>query len=133
MKALPLIPAVLLGTFSLLLTACDVSSSVDQMAAKNPDARARHIAAQYGCMGCHTVENSVMGPAWRMVSQSYQAEPDGQALIKHSILHGSRGRWQSIAHGQVMPAFHGRMSDEEANILASYIFGLAHAAKQPPK
>ena len=44
---------LLIFSLSIALLGCDVESPMQQMANNNPDAQARMIAAQYGCMGCH--------------------------------------------------------------------------------
>jgi len=107
----------------LLLTGCDMGSTFDEMAKKNPDAKARMIAADYGCLSCHTVDNSVVGPAWRLVAKRYQGDADIRGKLINSIKHGSRGQW-NVAKGEKMPAFVDRMSDEEIGVMIDYIIGL---------
>ncbi len=115
--------ALILG-LSAALAGCDISNPVQDMAKKNPDSKARTIAAQHGCMGCHTVANSIVGPAWRLVAESYQSDPLARENIVNSIKHGSRGRWESITSNQVMPGFADRISDADITVLADYILSL---------
>lgn len=81
-------------------------------------------------MGCHTVYNSVYGPAWKMVSERYQGVPDAQArLVKH-INEGSAGRWDHITGGKRMPPQEGALNDAELKVVIDYI--LALATPEPP-
>lgn len=115
--------SLILG-LSIALIGCDISNPVQDMAKNNPNSKARMIAAQHGCMGCHTIDNSVMGPAWRLVAKSYQNDPQARENIINSIKHGSRGRWESIAPNQIMPGFAARMPDEDVILITDYILSL---------
>ena len=114
----------------LMLTACGMEDTMQDMASKNPDSKARAIAADYGCLSCHTKDNSVVGPAWRLVAERYQNAPDAKSHLVNSISNGSFGRWQKK---EKMPAFKDRMSSEEMNLIADYILRLAKPVDQPSK
>ena len=91
------------------------------------------IAADYGCLSCHTIDNSVVGPVWRLVAKSYQGDANIRGTLINSIKHGSQGRW-NVAKGEKMPAFVDRMSNDEIGVMADYIISLnAEPKKQDNK
>lgn len=117
---------LLVPVLSLTLAACGMEDTMQNMASKNPDSKARAIAADYGCLSCHTKDNSVVGPAWRLVAERYQNVPDAKSHLVNSISSGSFGRWQNK---EKMPAFKDRMSNEEINLIVNYILKLAQPAE----
>jgi cytochrome c len=114
---LPLIALAL----STILIGCGMDSTMKEMAQNNPNSHARMLAAQNGCLGCHAVDSTVLGPAWRNVSKRYNNEPTARESIINSISNGSRGRWNN----EEMPAFAERMSKEDIEVIADYILGLS--------
>ncbi len=86
--------------------------------------QAREIAAQNGCMGCHTVTNSVAGPAWRLVAERYRDVPGAKTILIDSINNGSSGRWQEVSKMASMPSYQGMISDSDLDALANYILSL---------
>lgn len=114
--------------FALLatsLTACDINETMREKSTQDPTViQARELGARYGCMGCHTVTNSIMGPAWKRVADRYRDNPDGKALIIDSIKNGSKGRWATESRIEEMPPYHDKIPDNELEILADYILQL---------
>lgn len=114
-----------LAVISTLLLGCDIDSTMQEMAKNNPNAQVRMLAAKSGCMGCHSVDHGVLGPAWRQVADRYSNDPLVREKIIHSITHGSAGHWSK----DVMPAFKDRLSAEQIALLADYIVSLGVAKK----
>ena len=109
---------------ALLITACDTGDAMRESSKNNPTIHARVIAADNGCMGCHAVGVTVIGPAWKLVAKHYKNEPDSKALLINSIKKGGKGNWNNITGGQSMPAHEDRMSDEDIAIVVDYILAL---------
>jgi len=116
---------LLIGVVLLLLSGCDVNESMRSKAKDGATADARALAAKGGCMGCHTVSNSIYGPAWKMVSKHYQDVPEARATLIEHINSGSHGRWDHITGGKRTPPQKGALNDEELALVVDYILGLA--------
>lgn len=85
----------------------EASSTVDA-------AKAQALANSKACLACHSVDNKVVGPAFKEVA----AKGESAETIAASIKNGSTGKWGPIP----MPANH--VTDEEAAILAAWIVSL---------
>jgi len=107
-----------------LLTACDVGDSMREASKNNPTSHARVIAADSGCMGCHAVSVTVVGPAWKLVAKKYKDDPGAKAFLIHKIKKGGKGNWNEMTGGKIMPAHEDRMSDEDISKLVDYILAL---------
>jgi len=113
-----------------LLSACDVSESMRDKSGQDPRVmNAREIAASNGCMGCHTVTNSVAGPAWRLVAERYRDTPNAKALLVDSINNGSSGRWREVSRMASMPGYQGKISESDLDALVDYILSLGNNAE----
>jgi cytochrome c len=78
------------------------------------------LATNSGCLGCHSVEKKVLGPAWKSVA----AEVSDRARLVDSIKNGSQGKWTAITGGVPMPANSPRVSDADIEKLADFILTL---------
>ena len=78
------------------------------------------LAKKSGCLACHSIDNKVVGPAWKDVA----AEVDDRARIIASIKKGSKGHWTSVTGGVPMPPYSPRVSDENIEKLADFIMSL---------
>ena len=58
------------------------------------------LATSKGCLACHDVNATKVGPAYKAVAKKYTAK-DSAALVK-SVLEGSSGKWKE-ANGAAMP------------------------------
>ncbi|WP_028216567.1 c-type cytochrome [Paraburkholderia oxyphila] len=59
-------------------------------------ARARQIATQHACFGCHAVDKKLVGPAWRDVAARYAGKPGAAATLVAHIQNGSSGTWGAV-------------------------------------
>jgi cytochrome c len=78
------------------------------------------LARKKGCLGCHNIERSEVGPAWREVAKKYRSESNASKQLSASILYGSMGHWGD----RVMRGNAKRVSKEEAQTLANFILAL---------
>lgn len=78
----------------------------------------RALATSRGCFECHDIATTRTGPAWRLVAQRYDGQPNAQSSIASSIIGGSSRRWGFSAMGP-QP-----VTTEEANNLAAWILTL---------
>jgi cytochrome c551/c552 len=69
-----------------------------------------------GCLGCHSIKDKVVGPAYRDVAAKYESDADALSKVEASIHGGGSGKW-----GQVpMPPF-GTLSAEQLKTLAEFV------------
>jgi len=115
---------LLLSFLTLSITACGVGESMRDSSKNNPKAHARVLAADNGCLGCHAVSVTVVGPAWKMVAKRYKAKPDAKQYLTNVIKHGGKGNWTNVKAGEVMPAHKDRMTDKEIAVVVDYILTL---------
>jgi cytochrome c551/c552 len=108
----------------ILTTACDINESMRAKSKDQASADVRALAAKNGCMGCHAVDNTVMGPAWRLVANRYKDLPGAKNLLVDSVLHGSSGKWTELTGGRIMPP-QSSASQEEIEKIVDYILNLS--------
>jgi len=58
---------------------------------------AAELAAHVGCLACHGVANSVVGPAFDDVARRYRNEPGAKAMLLRKVQAGGAGSWGSVA------------------------------------
>ena len=80
------------------------------------------LAKKSGCLACHSIDNKVVGPAWKDVAAKYSAG-DRAALID-KVKKGGKGNWTSVTGGVPMPPYSPRVSDENIEKLVDFILGL---------
>lgn len=68
-----------------------------------------------GCIACHSVDNRIVGPAFKDVAQKYADQEDAAATIASHIQNGSSGAWGPIP----MPP--NNVTAEEAATLAEWV------------
>lgn len=68
------------------------------------------------CLGCHTMDKPLVGPAFRDVAAKYRRDPAAAARLAQKVKAGGQGAW-----GQVpMPPNPG-LSDGEAKLLIDWV------------
>ena len=97
--------------FTALLSFCSFSVS-----ASADDAKAMTVAKQNACMGCHSIDKKVVGPAFKEVVAKYKGKADAVSLVARNIRAGGAGKWGPVP----MPAF-SQLSEGEAMALAHYV------------
>jgi len=107
-----------------LLSACNINEDMRAKSANKEDSYARTIAASNGCMGCHSVANKVVGPAWKKVAEHYKNSPDAKKLLVEKIKNGGKGNWNHETGGATMPAFDKKMTNEDITVVVDYILAL---------
>lgn len=73
------------------------------------------LASSKACLACHSVDNKVVGPAFKEVAAKYNGDV---AHIANSIKNGSTGNWGPV------PMAPNPVNDEEAANLAAWISSL---------
>lgn len=84
------------------------------------------LAHMNGCVECHIINASTVGPSWNAISERYRDAPydEARALLVHSIKKGSQGQYVTWKGADGMPPLEGRVSDEDIGRLVDYILQL---------
>ncbi len=98
-----------------------VASIAPQAAAASSDGAAAKtgvdgLLAANGCLACHAVDRTVVGPAYHAVAAKYRTDPEALAQVAASIGRGGVGRWGAVP----MPPFPD-LSAVDARALADYV------------
>ena len=78
--------------------------------------KGEQLARKNNCLNCHKVDNDTVGPSLKKIALKYK---NNQAVVSHSIIHGSRDVWKS-SKGAVMPSFR-KLSKEDIKTLSGWI------------
>ena len=73
------------------------------------------LAKSKNCLGCHTVDKKLVGPAFRDVAAKYAGVKGAEAKLVASVTKGSSGAWGPMA----MPA--NAVSEAEAQSLVKWV------------
>ncbi|MFK0087222.1 c-type cytochrome [Pseudomonas sp. NPDC090755] len=82
----------------------ETASDVDELLARNT------------CIGCHSIDQKIVGPAFKDIAKHYQTNKQAVATVAKHIAEGGSGRWGAIP----MPPYPG-LSETEREQLARYI------------
>lgn len=79
-----------------------------------------------GCIECHRVKATVVGPSWLEIAKRYKELPKNKArsLLVYSVKKGSRGKFVTWKGGYGMPALENRVSDDTIERMVDYILDL---------
>ena len=84
----------------------------------DPIAEGQSLIEGSDCLGCHKLDDKMIGPSYKEVAQKYENTPENVEMLADKILKGSSGVWGHVP----MPA-HG-FSKENAEFMAQYILSL---------
>ncbi|UQB70248.1 c-type cytochrome [Epilithonimonas zeae] len=116
------VAAVLVGIFSC--SKSEISGNKDVIAAEpeptpkvviDPIAEGKSLIEGSDCLGCHKLDEKMIGPSYKEVAAKYDNTPENVEMLAEKILKGSSGVWGDVP----MPA-HG-FSKENAKFMAQYI------------
>ena len=74
------------------------------------------IAKQNACLGCHTVDRKLVGPAFRDIASKYKGDGQAQGRLEKKVRDGGSGVWGVIP----MPS-HPRMSDADIHTVVAWV------------
>jgi len=117
--------AIFLSTalISILLIACGANETNLKISKDKHAAEALSIARQNGCLNCHSIGSSIIGPAWVLVSERYKASTDAREMLINKVRTGGNGSWNEITGGALMPP-QTRVSREHISLIVDFILSL---------
>ncbi|SFC93090.1 c-type cytochrome [Collimonas sp. OK412] len=74
------------------------------------------LAKSKNCMACHSVQNKVVGPAYKDVAAKYAGQKDAEDKLVLKVMKGGSGTWGAIP----MPA-NPQVSEAEAHTLVKWV------------
>ncbi|AMO98790.1 c-type cytochrome [Collimonas sp. NPDC087041] len=77
------------------------------------------LAKAKNCLACHSVQNKVVGPAYKDVAAKFAGQKGAEDMLVQKVLKGSTGTWGAIP----MPA-NPQVSEAEAHTLVKWILSL---------
>lgn len=98
--------SILVGATLAVLASGSAMANADLAKAKN-------------CMTCHTVDNKVLGPAFKDVAKKYAGDKTAENKLVQKVLKGSSGTWGTAA----MPA-NTQVTEAEAHTLVKWVLAL---------
>ena len=117
---------------SVLGTACDNKPEAAAPEAKKPEARIGaakpmpydpnmiSLAHRSNCFSCHTIDNKVVGPAWKEVAAKYRGDDTAEEKLIVKVSKGSAGVWGSVP----MPANSPAVKEDDIKTLVKFILSL---------
>jgi cytochrome c len=77
------------------------------------------LAKSKNCFACHSVNNKVIGPAYKDVAAKYAGQKDAEDKLTQKVMKGGSGVWGTAP----MPA-NTQVTPEEARTLVKWILSL---------
>jgi len=74
------------------------------------------LAEKNGCLGCHSISEKVVGPAYKDVAAKYKGQKDAPAMLAAKVRNGGSGVWGEVA----MPP-HPKVSDKDLKKIVAWI------------
>ena len=74
------------------------------------------LAEKNGCLGCHSISEKVVGPAYKDVAAKYKGQKDAPAMLAAKVKNGGSGVWGEVA----MPP-HPKVSDKDLKKIVAWI------------
>ena len=97
-----------------LFTLATLALAATGSALASPD-----LAKAKNCMGCHTMDKKVVGPAFKDIAAKYRSSKDATSTLALKIRQGGSGVWGPMA----MPA-NAQLNEADAQKLAAWVLSL---------
>lgn len=82
------------------------------------------LAQKSGCLGCHSVDKQVVGPAFNAVAAKYKGDAGARDALIEKVKKGGKGNWTDVTGGISMPPYSPRVSDADIEQLVDWVLGL---------
>lgn len=99
----------------IFLTSVMVLSGLGNAFAQD-SAEVADLVKASGCLSCHSVQEKIVGPAFKDVAAKYANDPDAVSSLAQSVKNGSRGKW-----GRVPMPPHASISAEDLTTLTTWV------------
>ena len=82
------------------------------------------LARKSGCLACHSIDNKVVGPAWKDVAARYKNNTQAKSQLINKVKTGGKGNWTAVTGGAAMPPYSPRVSDADITTLVEFVLAL---------
>lgn len=108
-------------SFTIGLTGCDSQTVQDPQ--KKITTELFKLARLNGCMDCHRVDATVVGPSWKAIAERYKDAPleEARRILIERVKKGSKGNWITWKGGDGMPPMEKRVAADTIETLVDYI------------
>jgi cytochrome c len=89
------------------------------LALAGPAAADLKLAQKEGCLGCHTVDKKLVGPAWKDVAAKYKGDAGAEAKLLKKVREGGKGVW-----GDIVQPPNTTTSDANLKVLVNFVLSL---------
>lgn len=89
------------------------------LALAGPAAADLKLAQKEGCLGCHTVDKKLVGPAWKDVAAKYKGDAGAEAKLIKKVREGGKGNW-----GDIVQPPNATTSDADLKTLVKFVLSL---------
>ena len=104
---------------SVILSIAMVGAFVANQAQAADAKAAEALAQKSGCLACHSVQNKVVGPAYKDVAAKYKNDKGAEARLVAKVKAGGSGVWGPIP----MPA-HPQVKEEDIKTIVHWVLSL---------
>jgi len=77
------------------------------------------LAKSKNCLACHSVDNKIVGPAFKEIAAKYKGNDSAVAILSAKVKNGGKGTWGEIP----MPP-NSAVSDADIEALVKWILSL---------
>ncbi len=112
-----------------------LSQGCEQQANTSVEAQTRialyKLARMNGCIDCHRIKATVIGPSWMDIAERYKNKPfaEAKALLVESVKKGSKGKFITLKGVDGMPPLEKRVEASVIELLVEYILSLDRGNK----
>lgn len=82
------------------------------------------LAKKSGCLACHSVDNKIVGPAWKDVAKRYKGDASARSTLVDKVKKGGKGNWTEVTGGVPMPPYSPRVADADIEKLVDFVLAL---------
>lgn len=79
---------------------------------------ATKLIAKYNCLGCHAVDQRIVGPSYKEVAARYRNQKDAEGLLMKEIRSGVQGKWD-LKYKVAMPPQ--QIGDNDLRVIVRWI------------
>ncbi|PKO47966.1 MAG: cytochrome C [Betaproteobacteria bacterium HGW-Betaproteobacteria-22] len=83
-------------------------------------AASKALAQKSGCLACHSVDQKVLGPAFKDVAAKYKGDKSAEAKLVEKVKKGGSGVWGPMP----MPANSPQVKDADITTIVQWVLSL---------
>jgi cytochrome c len=96
-----------------------IAAGIAGLVMAGPAAADLKLAQKEGCLGCHSVDKKIVGPAWKDVAARYKGDAAAEAKLAKKVREGGKGNW-----GEIVQPANTTTSDADIKTLVKFVLSL---------